>query len=124
MRDLRDEIKPRARKTKQVNPIEQILDENNTDNVILYDPDQKPIEFEQIAVIPLEDENSGEQTLYTIMIPITPMQGVGEGEGVLFKIDQQKRDLDIVRDEAVIDHVLEVYERLIEEGEDNNKGKK
>ena len=97
------------------NPIEQILDENNMENVVLYDADNKPIEFEQVAVIPLERTGM----LYAIMIPVTPMQGVGEGEGVLFVIDELKGTIDIERDDATIDEVLTIYKTLIDEGEGN-----
>ena len=95
------------------NPLEQILDENNTENVILYDAENKPIEFEQVALIPLERTGK----LYAIMIPVTPMQGVGEGEGVLFVVDELKGDIEIERDDAIIDEVLTIYKALIEEGE-------
>ena len=93
-------------------PIKQILDEKNTENIILYDAENKPIEFEQIALIPLERTNA----LYAILIPVTPMQGVEEGEGVLFEVDEEKGDLDIVRDDKIIDEVLTIYQKLIEEG--------
>ena len=95
-------------------PIKQILDEKNLENIILYDAENKPIEFEQVAVIPLESTG----LLYAILIPVTPMQGVEEGEGVLFAIDEEKGDLDIVRDDKIIDEVLSVYQKLVEEGED------
>ncbi len=95
-------------------PIKQILDEKNTENIILYDAENKPIEFEQVALIPLESTG----LLYAILIPVTPMQGVNEGEGVLFEIDEEKGDLDIVRDDKIIDEVLTVYQKLIEEGEE------
>jgi len=97
------------------NPIEQILDEKNMENVVLYDADNKPIEFEQVAVIPLERTG----LLYAIMIPVTPMQGVNEGEGVLFVIDEIKGTIDIERDDKIIDEVLTIYKTLIEEGEGN-----
>lgn len=97
------------------NPIEQILDENNTENIVLYDAESKPIEFEQVAVIPLERTGN----LYAIMIPVTPMQGVNEGEGVLFVVDEIKGSIEIERDEAIIDEVLSIYKTLIEEGEGN-----
>ena len=99
------------------NPIEQILDENNTENVILYDAENKPIEFEQVALIPLERTGK----LYAIMIPVTPMQGVNEGEGVLFVLDELKGDIEIERDDAIIDEVLTIYKTLIEEGEVQDK---
>ena len=95
------------------NPIEQMLDENNTENVILYDAEGKPIEFEQVALIPLERTGK----LYAIMIPVTPMQGVNEGEGVLFVVDEIKGDVEIERDDKIIDEVLSIYKTLIEEGE-------
>ena len=97
------------------NPLEQILDENNNENVILYDADNKPIEFEQVALIPLERTGK----LYAIMIPVTPMQGVEEGEGVLFVVDEIKGDIEIERDDTIIDEVLSIYKTLIEEGEGN-----
>lgn len=96
------------------NPIDQILDENNLENVVLYDEENKPIEFEQVALIPLERTG----LLYAIMIPVTPMQGVGEGEGVLFVIDELKGSIEIERDDATIDEVLTIYKTLIEEGQD------
>lgn len=97
---------------KVKNPIEQILDEKNLDNVVLYDAENKPIEFEQVAVIPLERTGM----LYAIMIPVTPMEGVSEGEGVLFVIDELKGTIDIERDDAIIDEVLTIYKTLIEDG--------
>lgn len=99
---------------KAKNPVEQILDEKNTDNIILYDDQNKPIEFEQIAVIPLERTNG----LYAILIPLTPMQGVAEGEGVLFELDEESGDLSVVNDDKIIDEVLTIYQKLIEEGDE------
>ena len=99
---------------KKLNAVEQILDENNTDNVTLYDEDKNPIEFEQVALIPLEKTGK----LYAILIPVQPMQGVNEGEGVLFVVDEQKMDVSIERDDAIIDAVLKIYQELIEGGSD------
>ena len=93
--------------------INQILDENNLENIIMFDDENKPIEFEQVAVIPLEND----ELLYAILIPITPMQGVNEGEGVVFAIDEAKHDIEVVNDEKKIDAVLTVYQKLIEEGD-------
>ena len=95
------------------NPIEQILDENNLDNVVLYDTDNNPIEFEQVALIPLERTGK----LYAIMIPVTPMEGVNPGEGVLFVVDEFKTTIDIEKDESIIDEVLSIYKTLLDEGE-------
>ena len=107
----------RTKKVVAKNPIEQILDENNTENIVLFDDQQNPITFEQVALIPLDRTNA----LYVILIPITPMQGVNEGEGVLFEIDEQKQSLEVVSDQQIIDDVLEVYQALLDQGEDEGK---
>lgn len=108
------------KKTKKVvakNPVAQILDEKNSENVILYDDQNNPIEFEQVALIPLDHTNG----LYAILIPVTPMQGVNEGEGVLFELDEENQSLEVVNDEKIIDEVLELYQALIDESDKDNK---
>lgn len=95
---------------KVANPIAQILDENNFENVVLLDENNKPIEFTQIGVFYLEDTDK----LYTIMVPITPMVGVSEGEGVLFEIDEEKQEIQVVNDEETIDKVIKIYEKMKE----------
>ncbi len=108
MKDLRDQTK---KKMKAKDPIKQILDEANDENVVLFDEENNPIEFEQIALIENKDK------LYAILIPVTPMVGVGEGEGVLFLLDEKKGDLSIVNNQETIDEVLAIYEKLLEESE-------
>lgn len=95
---------------KVANPIAQILDENNFDNVVLLDENNKPIEFTQIGVFYLEDTDK----LYTIMVPITPMVGVNEGEGVLFEIDEEKQEIQVINDQEIIDKVIKIYEKMKE----------
>ena len=115
MRDLKKILQKQSnKKSSNKDAIAQILDENNTENIVLFDPEGKPIEFEQIAVIPLENKLKQEE-LYAILIPITPMQGVNEGEGVVIKV--KSTDVEVVNNQDTIDRVLDVYQKLIEEGE-------
>lgn len=109
--------KNKTTKVKAKNPIKQLLDENNNDNIILFDDDGNKIEFEQVALIPLDSTN----VTYAILIPITPMQGVADGEGVLFAIDEENEQLEVINDEKIIDQVLTIYQQLIEEGEGTGK---
>ena len=95
-----------------MNQIEKILDENNEDNIILYDEDNNPVEFEQVAVIPMDD------SVYVILVPITPMEGVGEDEGVVFVIEEDEDGdalLSLVVEDDVIDAVFNEYDSLLEE---------
>lgn len=121
MKDLKAELDKKTKSTKKINSnidaISKILDEHNTENVTLYDPDNKPIEFEQIALIPVENETTKIDDLYAIMIPITPMQGVNEGEGVIFKIDEYTRSIEVVNNQDLIDRIIDIYQKLLDEGE-------
>lgn len=100
---------------KQLNPIEQILDENNIDNIVLYNEKDEPFEFEQIAIIPLE--NGDKQDLYTILLPVTPLSGIADDEAVVFEINEKEGTIRVCEDESVIDKVLAEYEKLLDEGE-------
>ena len=39
-----------------LSPIDMLLDENNTDNIKLYNEDNQEVEFEQIALVPIEEK--------------------------------------------------------------------
>ena len=39
---------------KDISPIDMLFDEKNTDNIVLYDEKGAEVEFEQIALIPLD----------------------------------------------------------------------
>jgi len=99
---------------KKLNPIEQILDENNVENIILYNEKDEPFEFEQIAIIPLEED--GKQDLYAILLPVTPLAGISEDEAVVFEVNERENLIRVCEDESIIDRVLTEYERLLDEG--------
>ena len=100
---------------KQLNPIEQILDENNIDNIVLYNEKDEPFEFEQIAIIPLEDGEN--QKLYAILLPVTPLAGISEDEAVVFEVNEKQNVIRVCEDEAIIDQVLTEYEKMLDEGD-------
>jgi hypothetical protein len=93
-----------------MNPIDQIMDENNQDNIILYNEKNEPIEFRQIAVIGLEDE------LYVILQPIG-IDLIGQDEALVFSIeeDEDEETVKLVDDDEIIDRVFEEYYRLLRE---------
>jgi len=65
---------------KEISQIEMLLDEKNDDNIKLYDENNKETEFEQIAIIPLEDK------VYAILKPVTNIEGIEEDEALVFAI--------------------------------------
>ena len=48
-----------------LSPIDMLLDENNTENIKLYNEENQEVEFEQIALIPIEDKTYA--ILYVVM---------------------------------------------------------
>ena len=103
---------------KELNPIDQILDENNIDNIILYNEKDEPYEFEQIALIPLNREDK--QDLYAILLPVTPLAGIEEDEALVFEVNERENVVRVCDNEQIIDQVMTEYERLLDEGDDSN----
>ena len=95
-----------------VNPIDQLFDPENTENIVLYNDKDQPVEFEQIAIIPLEDVN------YAILQPVEKLEGIADDEAFAFEIieDEENGDsLALVEDDVVIDSVFEEYNKLYEQ---------
>lgn len=92
-------------------PIESLFDENDTSVITLYNERNEPIEFEQIAVIPLNDE------IYAILQPVIMPEGANEDEALVFIINEEDEGvtINLVKDDAVIDAVFEEYYKLIKE---------
>lgn len=68
------------------NPIEQIYDEKDTSNIILYNEKDEPIEFIQIAFIPYKKKD------YVILRPVLPWEGLKEDEAIVFEIKKDGID--------------------------------
>lgn len=94
-----------------INPVDALLDPDNDDNIILYNEKDEAVEFIQIALISLNNN------LYPILLPAAPMEGVGEGEALVFVIAEVDGEnaLLLESDDAVIDAVFEDYYRLLRE---------
>lgn len=92
-----------------VNPIDQLFDPDNTDNIVLYNDKDEPVEFEQIAIIPLDDVN------YAILQPVEKLENVAEDEAFAFEVveDEENGDtLRLVEDDDLIDKIFEAYKDL------------
>lgn len=101
---------------KRPSPVEKLLDENNFDNITLYNEDDKAFEFEQIAIIPMDKK------LYAILKPDAKLEGLAEDEAVAFEVDENLNTITVVLDDNVIDKLFSKYEKMIEE--QDKKGKK
>lgn len=108
---------------EELSPIDCLFDEDNTDPIKLFNEKGEQVEFEQIALIPLEDN---EDKIYAILKPVEAMEGVGEDEALVFEIvesedDEEEEYLNLVSDLDIIDKVFDVYNKLMDEEDDKNK---
>lgn len=94
-----------------LSPIDMLLDENNTDNIKLFNEENEEVEFEQIALVPIEDNT------YAILKPVVTMEGMSDDEALVFVIEEIDDEdcLVIVEDDAIIDKVFEEYYKMLKE---------
>lgn len=96
---------------EEMSQIEKLLDENNNDNIILFNENNVETEFEQIAVIPLKDG------IYFILKPVQPIEGVQEDEALVFVLEETEDEdmIVICDDEETINKVFEEYYSVLKE---------
>lgn len=93
--------------------IDKILDENNSDPIVLYDENNKETKFDQVAVIPLYEK------VYVILKPLTKIAGLADDEALVFVIEEiDDEDCLVIEDDMkIVDEVFkEYYELLKQEG--------
>ena len=85
-------------------PIDMIFDEDCNDNVFLKDENGQMIEFEQVAVIPLDE------MIFVILHPVSEKEEVGYI--FMYDIAGPNEVLEIVKDEDIIEAVWDCYDTL------------
>ena len=89
---------------------DKLFDRNNSDRIVLYNSKGEALEFEQVALIPIEGK------IYAILTLLTPTDGVSSDECYVFEItgEGDERGFGLVTDMEVCDEVLAVYQGLID----------
>lgn len=98
-------------KLVKVNLVDVLLDDNNSEPITIYVPEEgKTITFDQVAVLP-----RGEDELYCILKPITPIPGIGEREAVVFKVVEEDGDprLEVEKSQETCNQIFDMYYDLI-----------
>ena len=90
--------------------IEMLLDENCNDNIVLYGENDEEFEFEQVAVIPLDEK------LYFLLKPVD-REDVDEDVAFVFELVETEDEvsIDLVEDDDIIDRVFALYNELLDE---------
>ncbi len=88
-----------------------LMDDDDTDPIIVYDEKGACFKFKQVAVLPYEDD------LYCILSPITPIKGVAEDEAIAFQVvvaEDHSSALEPVRDRNLALKLFDMYYDLFE----------
>lgn len=93
---------------------DKFVNQENDEHIFLQDDSKNSYEFEKVAMIPLQKEK---KQLYAILKPITPIEGVGESEALVFHFKKKlfSYTLVYVSDPAIVDEVFNVYDNLSHE---------
>lgn len=96
---------------KNASPIDMLYDENNTDNIVLFDDQNREVEFEQIAIIPLENKT------YAILRPLDEENPIPEDEAIVFAIEEIDEEEVLIpeKDMSIVDNVFNKYYELLKE---------
>lgn len=97
----------------KVDLLDVLLDETNTAPIFMCDSNGRQLEFEQVAVIPYGDDD-----LYCILKPITKIEGIGDDEAIVFKVDTDENgeaNLKVEANERMDIEIFDRYYTLLEE---------
>ena len=105
--------------------LDVLLDVNNREPIVLIDETGRRLAFEQIAVIPYDEE--GDTILYAVLRPLDHLEGIGEDEAIVFKViftDEGESRLVMEDNEERAKEIFERYYDLLDQANANNKKKK
>ena len=97
--------------------IDVLLNEHNDEPITLYDENDKAVKFEQVAVIPMDDN------LYVILKPVDKMESVEDDEAIVFAVNEDEdgeASLEVEADESIAMRVFEEYYKLLDEYDAKN----
>ena len=93
--------------------IDIIFDEDDNQNVFIKDEKGIDFEFEQVALIPIDED---QENMYVILHPVTKIDGVEDDEALVFVIkeDEDESSIELVKDEKIIKRVFDEYYDLLD----------
>lgn len=87
-------------------PFVMLLDENNNENIIFYDENNNPLEFEQVALINIADDQ------YAILHPVN--MGYSDDEVIAYSISVEGNNYELleVEDDDLLEEIYNEYRQL------------
>lgn len=111
------EVEKQEQVEEKLDLLDVLFDENNFDPIVLADDKGGSYNFEQVAIIPLDNET------YAILKPIDKMDDVEDDEAFVFKLiknEEGEARLVIEDDDEIGEKVFEEYYKLLDEEESEN----
>ncbi len=99
--------------------IDILLDENDSDPIVVTDQNGRQFTFEQIEIIPHDEK------IYSVLKPIDHINGVADDEAIVFKVDKNKDGDSFLRiedDEKIAIEIFDEYYNLLDEEINKSKG--
>ena len=109
----------------KVDIVDVLLDPENRAPITMLGNDGQQLTFEQVCVIPYTVE--GEEKLYTVLKPLTEIEGIGEDEAIVFRVevdDKGEGTLVVEEDEMIAIEIFNKYYDLLEEASKEEDPKK
>ena len=101
--------------------LDVLLDQNDTDPIVLEDDKGKRIRFEQVAIVPYDNK------IYAVLKPIDKIEGVKDDEAIVFLCDETTKPTTLrpEADQEIAIKIFDEYYNLVEEAnKETNKNKK
>ena len=104
------EEKKQASNNEELDILDILLDEDNESPITLYNEENKPFKFDQVAVIPLDNN------LYAILKPIDELEGVADDEAIVFAVNEADGETSLIVeiDESIAMRVFDEYYKLLD----------
>lgn len=95
--------------SEEKSAVDRLLDENDAENIFLYDENNKKIEFEQVAMIPMDEK------IYALLKPVDTDEE--DDVAYVFVIEEIDGEdcLVMITNQDEIDRVFDEYYELLEE---------
>ena len=102
---------------EELDLLDIILDSENRDPITLVDEDGRQISFEQVAVVPYNNN------IYCILKPLDHIDGIADDEAIVFSIDitGEQTTIHAETDEEISIKVFEMYYDLLEKAQNDPK---
>lgn len=82
--------------------VDKLFDDNNFESIFIKDNNGKEIEFDQVALVDYENN------YYAVLMPLTKLEGVGEDEVLIFRVDEEKDCLVYLEDESIANEIMDI----------------